>query len=99
MDAARVLELATLGGSVALGLEAVIGSLEAGKRADLVAVDLSSASAFPSEDPYSAVVYSCSASDVILTMIGGEIVYQNGKFARVDTDEIRRQAAISAARL
>jgi 5-methylthioadenosine/S-adenosylhomocysteine deaminase len=99
IDAARILELATIGGAAALGLDTVIGSLEAGKRADFIAVDLSSTAAFPSEDPYSAIVYSCSASDVLLTMIGGNIVYRNGEYSQVDADEIKRQSALSAAKL
>lgn len=98
MDAERIVELATLGGAIALGMEAEIGSLEPGTRADLVAVDLSSASTFPSPDPYSALVYCCSAADVVLTMVEGEVIYRSGKFSRVDADEVRRRAALSAAK-
>lgn len=99
MHAQRVLELATLGGAAALGLEAEIGSLEPGKQADMIAVDLASASAFPSPDPYSAVVYSCSASDVILSIVGGEVIYRSGEFTRVDQEEVRRCAALAAAKI
>jgi len=99
LDAKTVLELATLGGAAALGLETEIGSLEAGKRADLVAVDLSAPSTFPCPDPYSALVYSCSAADVLLTVIEGEEVYRSGEFRRVDSKETLRQAAMLAASL
>jgi 5-methylthioadenosine/S-adenosylhomocysteine deaminase len=99
MDAKRVLELATLGGATALGMEQEIGSLEEGKRADLIAVDLSKPSAFPCADPYSAVVYCCSSSDVILNMIDGEIVYRSGEYSRVDASEIKLQASLAVAKL
>ncbi|HOP81225.1 MAG TPA: amidohydrolase family protein, partial [Armatimonadota bacterium] len=99
MNAQRVLELATMGGAAVLGLDLEIGSLEPGKQADMIAVDLSSPSVFPSTDPYSALVYGCSASDVLMTMIDGEIVYRAGKYSRVDSGEIKRQAALSATKL
>lgn len=99
MDSKRVLELATIGGAKALGLDAEIGSLEPGKKADMIAVDLSSTSAFPSPDPYSALVYCCSASDVTLNMIDGEVVYKSGKYTRVDAADIKQQAAQAASKL
>ena len=99
MDAHRILELATLGGATALGIEAEIGSLEPGKRADLIGVDLSAASAFPAPDPYSALVYSCSASDVVLSVVDGEVIYRSGQYFRVDPAEIRPAAALCAAKL
>lgn len=99
MDARRVLELATLGGAMALGLDSEIGTLEPGKRADMVAVDLSSISTFPNDDPYSAVVYSCSAADVILTLIDGSEVYNSGSYSRVDASEVRRAATAVASRI
>lgn len=99
MDAKRALELATLGGAAALGMEAQIGSIEQGKRADLIAVDLSKPSAFPCPDPYSGVVFCCSASDVMLNMIDGEIVYRSGEYKRVDAAEISLKASLAAAKL
>jgi 5-methylthioadenosine/S-adenosylhomocysteine deaminase len=92
MNARTALESATIGGATALGLQDSIGSLEPGKRADIVAVDLSGTSAIPAPDPYSALVYSCSGSDVVMTMVGGEILYRFGRFARVDEEEIKTQA-------
>lgn len=99
MGAERILEIATLGGATALGLENEIGSLEPGKKADLIGVALSSASAFPSTDPYSALVYACSSSDVVLSVIDGEHIYEDGRYAKVDASEIRRDAAIAAAKV
>ncbi len=99
MDAARVLELATLGGAEALGLASEIGSIEPGKQADIVAVDLATPAAFGSNAPVSAVVYGCSASDVILTMVAGEVIYRRGEYRRVDADDIRQEAALAACKL
>lgn len=99
MNARRILELATIGGAVALGLDQEVGTIELGKRADLAVVDLSSPSVFPDDDPYSALVYSCSASDVVLTLIDGVDVYNSGMYSRVDASDVRRQAGLSAAKL
>ncbi|MEN6521173.1 MAG: amidohydrolase [Armatimonadota bacterium] len=99
LNAKQILELATLGGAAALGMDIEIGSLEPGKQADIIAVDLSSPAVFPTIDPYSAIVYCCSASDVMLNMIGGEIIYRSGQYFRIDADEINRQAALTAAKI
>ena len=68
-----MLELATIGGARALRMEDQIGSLEPGKRADIIAVDLSSSHQSPLVDPVSAVVTGSSTSDVIFTMINGVV--------------------------
>lgn len=98
MDSRRVVEAATIGGAKSIGLEGVIGSLETGKRADMVAVDISK-SAFPASNPYSALVYSCSSTDVVLTIVDGDILYDSGQFSRVDEQEVRDLAGISVQKL
>ena len=75
LTAREAVEMATIGGASALGLQAEIGTLEPGKRADLCAVSLDSLHAAPAYDPYSALVYAASASDVICAIIDGEIKY------------------------
>ncbi len=75
MSARDAVELATIGGAWALGLESQIGALEPGKRADLCAVRLNDLHSLPAYNPYNALVYAARASDVILTMIDGEIRY------------------------
>ncbi|MEN6373077.1 MAG: amidohydrolase [Armatimonadota bacterium] len=99
LNAKQILELATLGGAAALGMDSEIGSLEPGKQADIIAVDLSSPAVFPTIDPYSALVYCCSACDVMMNMIGGEIIYRSGQYFKVDADEINRQASLTAAKI
>src|SRR2546427_12490701 len=72
LRAGGVLELATIGGARALGLEGEIGSITAGKRADLVGLDLGEPHLRPSTgDPVSAIVYSARASDVRGVVVDG----------------------------
>lgn len=78
VTARSALGLATIGGARALGLEAEIGTLEAGKRADLCAVSLAGVHAAPVYDVEAALVFSSSARDVLLTVVDGEIVFDRG---------------------
>ena len=61
-------------------MDDVIGSIEIGKHADLVAVDLSGSHQTPTDDPASAVVNTCTGSDVVMTMVGGTVLYEKGKW-------------------
>ncbi len=76
LDAATMLELATIGGARALKMDDEIGSLDIGKRADIIAVDLSNSLQSPDVNPMSAVVNTCSVSDVLMTMVDGSIRYE-----------------------
>ncbi len=82
--AEQALHLATLGGAEALGLSSSIGSLETGKQADLIAVDLAGIHTMPVYSPVTAIVHSARASDVILTMVGGEVLLEKGTVATLD---------------
>ena len=100
MPAAQVLELATLGGARALGLENDIGSIEAGKCADLIALDLDGPHAQPSEaDVVSRMVYSARAADVRHVIIDGRVVVRDGDLKTGDLAEIRATANKEARRL
>ncbi len=100
LPAAQVLELATLGGARALGLETEIGSIEPGKRADLVVLDLSGPHAQPDEaDLVSRIVYSARASDVRHVVVGGRVVVKDGALKTANIEEIRRAANTHARRL
>ncbi len=92
-DATTMLELATIGGAQALGLGDKIGSLEIGKCADLVAVDLSGSHEPPEANPVSAVVNTCSASDVLMTMVGGKVLYEKDRW-NVDVEVTRNIARV-----
>ena len=93
LPAAQVLELATLGGAKALGLEAEIGSIEPGKKADLVVVDLSGPHVVPEEaNLISRLVYAARASDVRHVIVDGRFVVRDGKLKTAQVEEIRREA-------
>jgi cytosine/adenosine deaminase-related metal-dependent hydrolase len=78
LSAADALELGTLGSASALGLEAEIGSLIPGKRADLVVVSLEGSSYLPFEEPAAALVYGGSPGRVVATYVEGEPRYEKG---------------------
>jgi 5-methylthioadenosine/S-adenosylhomocysteine deaminase len=93
MDARTTLRLATLGGAEALGLASEIGSLEVGKRADLVVVRTDGYHQTPWFDPYSLLVYSTKASDVESVMVEGEWVVRDGSVRTVDEQAVRKRVA------
>jgi 5-methylthioadenosine/S-adenosylhomocysteine deaminase len=91
-SAHQVLRMATLGGARALHMEDRIGSLEPGKRADLIVLDLSSPAALPLFDPYSHVVYSARSDAVDTAIIEGKIVMDRRRILTIDVETIRRRA-------
>ena len=80
LDSATMLEMATIGGARALKLDDKIGSLEIGKLADIIAVDLSGSHQTPTTDPVSAVVNTCSGADILMTMVNGTALYEKNKW-------------------
>lgn len=73
-----MVRMATLGAAEALKLDDRIGSLEAGKQADIIAVDLSNSHHTPTHDPTSAIVYTANQDNVIMTMVDGKILLDEG---------------------
>jgi cytosine/adenosine deaminase-related metal-dependent hydrolase len=94
-----LLRMMTLDGARCLGLERQCGSLEAGKDADLVVIDLARAHALPHYDPAAAVVWSCSARDVVLTVAAGKILFDGGRVTVFDEDEVINSARRVQAKL
>ena len=80
MKSSTMLEMATIGGARALRMDDKIGSLEVGKLADVIAVDLSGSHQTPATDPVSAVVNACTGSDVLMTMVGGNVLYEKSSW-------------------
>jgi 5-methylthioadenosine/S-adenosylhomocysteine deaminase len=78
LTAAQALELGTIGGAGALGLDAEVGSLVPGKRADVAVVSLAGSAYLPWEDPAAAVVLGGSPERVVATYVGGERRYERG---------------------
>ena len=94
MSARKALELATIGGAAALGLDRDIGSIEPGKLADLCVVSLDGLHASPIHDVEAALVFSCAAKDVALTMVGGIAVYDRDAGGATLLDEDRLLARL-----
>ncbi|MBZ5577537.1 MAG: amidohydrolase family protein [Acidobacteriia bacterium] len=93
LPAKDVLEMATMGGARALGLEKEIGSLEPGKRADLIEVRLDRPNAVPVYDPVSQMVYALKAEDVRDVMVNGKPVVRDAKILTLDEPQILQKAA------
>jgi len=91
IDSHDVLAMGTLTAARALGLEREIGSLEPGKQADIILIDLDQAHLgpiTPYHDPVKVLVHNVSGGDIAMVMVGGEIVVENRKALRVDESEV-----------
>jgi 5-methylthioadenosine/S-adenosylhomocysteine deaminase len=92
IDPYAVLRMATSGGAKALGLDAICGTIEVGKRADLILVDINTVHNQPVNDIFSQIVHCAKASDVQTVMISGEILMQDRKLTRHDEKQILADA-------
>jgi 5-methylthioadenosine/S-adenosylhomocysteine deaminase len=93
LPAEQVFEMATMGGARALGMDKQIGSLEEGKRADIVAISLQSAHFAPLTDNlYAQLVHAGTASDVEDVFINGKQIVANRKVLTVNAPEVYRKA-------
>ncbi len=88
LPAADALAMATINGARALGLEDRIGSLEVGKQADMIAVDLRGPETQPVYHPLSQLVYACNGSQVSHSWIAGEPVMAERKLATIDLEAL-----------
>ena len=84
----EVLRMATIGGAKALGLDSRCGTIEPGKRADLILVDIHTAHLQPVNDIFSQIVHCAKASDVQTVIVDGEIVMRDRQFTRLDEQKI-----------
>jgi len=92
MDAYTVLRMATIEGARALGLDNLIGSLEAGKKADIIVVDTQRPHLTPMYHPYSHLVYAARGQDVTYSIIDGRVVMENRRILTLDLEEILARA-------
>jgi len=90
MPAREVFRMATMGGAEAMGLDEEIGSIEAGKKADLALVSMAGVHANPvsAADPYSLLVYALRSSDVEMTMVEGRILMENRALKTIEQERI-----------
>ncbi len=92
LPAAQALAMATLGGARALGLDDQIGSLEPGKLADMIAVDLSGPETQPLYNPLSQLVYACNGSQVTHSWIGGELKLRDRQLTGFDLEALGQRS-------
>lgn len=88
LPAMKALEMATINGAVALGLQEEIGSLEEGKKADLIAVNLKRPHLSPLHDIVSHLVYSARGSDVDTVIVDGKILMETGEVLTLDEEKV-----------
>jgi 5-methylthioadenosine/S-adenosylhomocysteine deaminase len=92
----EILKMATWKGAKALGLEKVIGSLEVGKKADVVLIDLSKPHLRPLHDIYASIVYSARGSDVDVVIVDGKILMENRQVKSLNEQTVIEEAENSA---
>jgi 5-methylthioadenosine/S-adenosylhomocysteine deaminase len=95
IDPFSVLRMATAGGAKSLGLESVCGTVEIGKRADLILVDIDTVHNQPVNDIFSQLVHCARASDVQTVIVEGEIVMRERQLQRLDEKQILLDAKVA----
>ena len=93
LPAAKALQMATLNGARALGLDGEIGSLEAGKLADIISVNLSDLNTQPLFNPASQLVYSTNCRQVSNVWVAGRLLVDNRQLTTIDTEAVRADVA------
>jgi 5-methylthioadenosine/S-adenosylhomocysteine deaminase len=103
LPAWRVLRMATIGGAELLGIDNRVGTLEVGKEADLIMIDLTKPPMapvvlHPARNIAANLVYAETGADVRMTMVAGRVIYREGIFTRIDERQILNDAAAAALR-
>jgi len=99
LPAPEVIRMATMGGAAALGLADQIGSLEVGKRADMIAVDITALHAVPTASPWSAIAYAARCHDVRHVAVDGVLAVRDRALRTLEVSRVRDHARTAAARL
>ena len=92
IKASEMLRIATLGSAQALGIEDQVGSLDPGKKADIIAVDLSNSNQAPTHDPGQAVLFTAHPDNIMMTMVEGEILYDGQHQHGLDVERVFSRA-------
>jgi len=99
LPAQQVVGMATMDGAKALGLEKTAGSLEVGKKADIILIDFRKPHLTPLHDPYANIVYSARGSDVDTVIVDGKILMEERKVKTLDELEVMQKAQRTASDL
>ncbi|HEY6174327.1 MAG TPA: 5'-deoxyadenosine deaminase [Kofleriaceae bacterium] len=99
LPAPEVVRMATLGGAAALGLSDQIGSLEVGKRGDLIAIDVQALHIVPAANPWSVIAYAARSSDVRHVAVDGAIAVRDRALHTLELGRVRDRARAVAAKL
>lgn len=92
MIARQFVKMATLDAARALRMEGEVGTLEPGKRADIIAVDLSKSHQIPTHYPYGTLVHTANQESVLWTMVGGKVVYEGREWPEIDHERVFARA-------
>ncbi len=93
VSAEQVIEMATLGGAQAMGISNKVGTLELGKIADLIIIDLTDLSMIPTSNPVSNLVYSGAGHNVSTTIVNGQLLMHDKKLLTIDEDRLRERVS------
>jgi 5-methylthioadenosine/S-adenosylhomocysteine deaminase len=99
VTAEQVLEMATIGGARALGLDHLIGSIEVGKRADFIVVRTDGPGWVPTLNPVANLVYSTTGADVDTVVVGGRVLMEGRSLTMLDEERILADARAAVADL
>jgi 5-methylthioadenosine/S-adenosylhomocysteine deaminase len=99
MGAETVLKMATIEGARVLGLDRLIGSVEVGKLADIIILDMNQPHLTPLYNPYSQIVYAARGGDVKTSIIGGKLVMENRRLLTMDLPDVMERVRAIAANI
>jgi len=88
MDVRTVVRMATIDGARVLGIGDITGSLEAGRKADIIVIDIRRPHLMPMYNVYSHLVYAANGSDVVTTIVNGQVLMQDRVLTTLDVDEV-----------
>jgi len=99
LPAKKLLRMATIDGAKALGLDGEIGSVEVGKKADLILIDLNKPHLSPPADPWTTVAHSAMGSDVDTVIVDGRMLMQSRRLTELNEEEVIKEATRVAQEL
>jgi len=99
LSAWEIFSMATERGAACINMQDQIGTIEVGKKADIIALDLNKPNTTPCYDPIASLVYSGNSENVAMVMVDGNIIYDQGSFTRVDEADILHRAQQKAEKI